>query len=117
MKKIMKDLAILGVGLSLMAMSGCQTFLEKTRNLDGEGMTVDKDGKMYIGNVSIQSVDKDAEAFLCDYDEDTALLSPSTKTHKIKITMTGAETTKQAPSVVKSICESFLKAKEAPAAE
>lgn len=86
---------------------GCAS--DGARKLSGAGMYANsKTGFVAIGKVSVVRVTDGEESVSIDYEEDTAWLSPSTKTHKIGILITGPNATEQAEAVVSSICEAFV---------
>ena len=85
-------------------LAGCAT---KTRNIDMAGMYASEAGTLAIGKIEVISVPKGEESAHIQYKEDTALLSPSTKTHAVKISITGTNAVDKVDSLVKSICEAF----------
>ena len=98
MKKLMIAFA------AAMALSGCAT---KARNVDIAGMYASQAGVVAIGKAEVNAVPEGAESVAIKYEEDTAWLSPSEKTHKIKIMMTGTNAVAAAANVVDSICRAF----------
>lgn len=85
-------------------LTGCAS---KTRNLDMAGMYASEAGTLAIGKVEVMSAPKGEESAHIRYKEDTAWLSPSTKTHEVKILITGTNAVDKVDSLVKSICEAF----------
>jgi len=83
---------------------GCAT---KTRSIDLAGMYASETGTLALGKVEVQSAPEGVESAAIRYTEDTAWLSPSTKTHSIKILLTGTNAVGSAKSIVKSICGAF----------
>ena len=90
--------------LGLCLFAGCQT---KTRNLDLAGMYASEAGTLAIGKIEVMSAPKGEESAHIRYKEDTAWLSPSTKTHEVKILITGTNAVDKVDGLVKSICEAF----------
>lgn len=100
-------LKIVCVAALVALMSGCGT--PKSRKMSGKGMyTNTKTGFITIGEFSLVSAPDGEETSSVDYEEDTAWLSPSTKTHKIEILLTGPNSVAQAASIVESICTGFV---------
>lgn len=89
-------------GLALL--TGCRT---KTRNLDLAGMYASEAGTVAIGKIELMSAPDGAESAAIRYKEDTAWLSPGTKTHEVKILLTGTNSVEKADGIVKHICEAF----------
>ncbi len=88
-------------------MTGCGT-PPKVVDAEAQGMYVNAyTESLAIGEGSITTIPSDREAFAGHYDEDTAWLSPSTKTHKFDVFIVGSNATSQAASVVKDICKAF----------
>ena len=83
---------------------GCRT---KTRNLDMAGMYASEAGTLAIGKVEVMSAPTGEESAHIRYKEDTAWLSPSTKTHEVKILITGTNAVDKVDRIVKNICEAF----------
>ena len=84
---------------------GCAT---KTRNVEIDGMfTQAEAGMLAIGSVDVMAAPVGEESAIIKYDEDTAWLSPSTKTHAIKIQLTGTNSTACVTSIVESVCRAF----------
>lgn len=103
MKKIM--FAALVAGFSV-AMTGCVG--PRVVDAEAKGMYVNAATEtLAIGEGSITTIPAEREAFAGHYDEDTAWLSPSTKTHKFDVFIVGSNATSQAASVVKNICQAF----------
>ena len=85
-------------------LTGCAS---KTRNLDMAGMYASEAGTLAIGKVEVMSAPTSEESAHIRYKEDTAWLSPSTKTHEVKILLTGTNAVEKADGIVKNICEAF----------
>lgn len=92
---------------------GCAT---KSAFVEGSGMYANaKTGIVGIGTMDIEAIPESVESAYIKYDEDTAWLSPSTKTHSVKVVLTGTNSTAKVEGVVKSICDAFKAAKETDA--
>ena len=88
------------------AMTGC--FHPAVVDGEAKGMYVNAATEtLAIGEGSVTTIPADREAFAGHYEEDTAWLSPSTKTHKFDVFIVGSNATSQAASVVKDICKAF----------
>lgn len=98
----MSKLIILTLGV--LAVSGCAT---KTRSVDMDGMYASEAGTLAIGSIEVMAAPVGEESATIKYEEDTAWLSPSTKTHEIKIMLTGTNSVGSAKSIVKDICAAF----------
>jgi hypothetical protein len=98
----MKKLIILSLGV--LAICGCAT---KTRSVDMDGMYASEAGTLAIGSIEVMAAPVGEESATIKYEEDTAWLSPSTKTHEIKIMLTGTNSVGSAKSIVKDICAAF----------
>lgn len=97
--------ARLAILLGLCLFAGCAS---KTRNLDMAGMYASEAGTLAIGKVEVMSAPINEQTAQIRYKEDTAWLSPSTKTHEVKILITGTNSTQNAAAVVKEICNAFV---------
>lgn len=94
-------------------LAGCAT---KTRSVDLDGMYVSEAGTLAIGSVEVMAAPQGEESASIRYAEDTAWLSPTTKTHAIKIMLTGTNSVMSAKRIVSDICAAFVAAKDtAPA--
>ena len=88
-------------------MTGCGT-PGKVRDIELKGMYVNGySEQLAIGMGRITSIPGEREAFAAHYREDTAWLSPSTKTHEMDLFIVGTNSTASAADVVKSICDAF----------
>lgn len=104
MKKIIiPAIAVLTVALCT---TGCAT---KARSFDAKGMYVSESGQLAVGYVHVDAIPESVDSAVVHYTEDTALLSPSTKTHDIDIILTGTNSVGSAQGIVKSICDAFVK--------
>ena len=104
---------IMMAAVAALALTGCAT---KTRSVDLDGMYVSEAGTLAIGSVEVIAAPKGEESASIRYDEDTAWLSPTTKTHAIKIMLTGTNSVMSAKRIVSDICTAFVSASEANAA-
>lgn len=105
-RETLKDVILFAFSLLVMGLviSGCAT---KTRSLDLDGMYASETGTLAIGSVEVMAAPVGEESASIRYEEDTAWLSPSTKTHDIKILLTGTNAVGSAAGIVKSICQAF----------
>ena len=88
-------------------LTGCGT-PPKVVDAEAQGMYVNAATEtMAIGSGSITTIPSDREAFAGHYEEDTAWLSPSTKTHKFDVFIVGSNSTSQASSIIKDICMAY----------
>ena len=88
-------------------MTGCGT-PGKMRDVGLKGMYVNGYSEtLAIGAGRLTSIPGEREAFAAHYREDTAWLSPSTKTHEMDLFIVGTNSTSSAADVVKSICDAF----------
>ena len=104
----MKKLIMLAALAAMSAgMTGCGT-PGKVRDIELKGMYVNGySEQLAIGMGRITSIPGEREAFAAHYREDTAWLSPSTKTHEMDLFIVGTNSTASAADVVKSICDAF----------
>ena len=86
-------------------LTGCVT---KTRSIELAGMYASEAGTLAIGQVDIVAAPQGEETATIKYEEDTAWLSPSTKTHEIKIMLTGTNSVEKSEKIVESICKAFV---------
>ena len=96
--------ARLAILLGLCLFAGCAS---KTRNLDMAGMYASDAGTLAIGKVEVMAAPQNVESAHIRYKEDTAWLSPATKTHEVKILITGTNAVDKVDGIVKNICEAF----------
>ncbi len=101
----MKKLKIMTLAACAAAMTGCAT---KSRSFDAKGMYVSESGQLAVGAIHVDAIPEGTDSAVVHYTEDTALLSPSTKTHDIDIILTGTNSVGSAKGIVKSICEAFV---------
>ena len=86
--------------------TGCST--TKSRSFDAKGMYVSETGQLAVGSVHVEAIPEGTDSAVIHYTEDTALLSPSTKTHDIDIILTGTNSVGSAEGIVESICKAFV---------
>ena len=102
-----KSLIIVAAALALVGMTGCGT-PGKLRDIELKGMYVNGySEQLAIGMGRITSIPGEREAFVAHYREDTAWLSPSTKTHELDLMLVGTNSTANAAQVIASICDAF----------
>lgn len=99
----MKKLII--IVIAALALAGCAT---KSRSFDAKGMYVSESGQLAVGYIHVDAIPEGVDSAVIHYTEDTALLSPSTKTHDIDIILTGTNSVGSASGIVKSICSAFV---------
>ena len=104
----MKKLIIIAIAtLALVGITGCST-PGKLRDIELKGMYVNGySEQLAIGMGRITSIPGEREAFVAHYREDTAWLSPSTKTHELDLMLVGTNSTANAAQVIASICDAF----------
>ncbi len=102
----MKKMLIIGAAVALCT-TGCNT-PSKLRDIELKGMYVNGySEQLAIGMGRITSIPGEREAFVAHYREDTAWLSPSTKTHELDLMIVGTNSTASADEIVKAICEAY----------
>ncbi len=104
MKDLARNCSLIAAACSLI-LSGCAT---KSRSFDAKGMYVSESGQLAVGMVHVDAIPEGTDSAVIHYTEDTALLSPTTKTHDIDIILTGSNSVGSAKGIVKSICEAFV---------
>ena len=88
-------------------LSGC-TSPKKLRDIDLKGMYVNGYSEVVaIGAGHLTSIPGEREALAAHYEEDTAWLSPSTKTHKFDIFLVGTNSVENSTEIISSICKAF----------
>ena len=88
-------------------LTGCGS-APKVRDVDVKGMYLNGYTEVLaIGRGTVTSIPSDKEALAAHYEEDTAWLSPSTKTHALDLFLVGTNTVENSKDIVKSICEAF----------
>ena len=99
------NLATLIILTVALCTTGCVT---KSRSFDAKGMYVSETGQLAVGYIHVDAIPEGTESAVVHYEEDTALLSPSTKTHAIDIILTGTNSVGSAGTIVSSICKAFV---------
>lgn len=85
---------------------GCAT---KTRNVEIDGMFVQAESAtLALGSVDVMAAPIGEESAIIKYGEDTAWLSPETKTHSIRIQLTGSNCVDKVDSIIEHICKAFI---------
>ena len=94
-------------------LTGCAT-QKKMRDIELKGMYVNGYSEVLaLGWGRLTSIPGDKEALAAHYEEDTAWLQPTVKTHKIDIFLVGTNTVASSADIIGSICKAF--AEVAPA--
>lgn len=107
MNKLNTLMIVFAMLVMAIMMTGCGTPSRLT-DAEAKGMYVNAATEtLAIGSGSITTIPSDREAFAGHYEEDTALLSPSTKTHKFDVFIVGSNSTCQAASIIKDICKAY----------
>lgn len=102
MKKLMAMAALAAI------LAGCASAAPKAKDFSLKGMYANGASEtVAIGSAKITKLPDTIESFVAHYSEDTAWLSPSTKTRFLDIYMTGTNSTQTAGQVVESICRTF----------
>ena len=103
----MNKMMMIAAACAVAMMTGCGT-PGKVRDIELKGMYVNGySEQLAIGMGRLTSIPGEREAFAAHYREDTAWLSPSTKTHEMDLFIVGTNSTGSATAVVKSICDAF----------
>ena len=103
----MKKLMMIALAACAAAMTGCNS-APKVRDVDVKGMYLNGYTEVLaIGRGTVTSIPSDKEAFAAHYEEDTAWLSPSTKTHALDLFLVGTNTVENSAQIVESICKAF----------
>lgn len=88
-------------------LSGCST-PKKVRDIELKGMYVNGYSEVVaIGSGRLTSIPGEREALAAHYEEDTAWLSPTTKTHKLDIFLVGTNAVENSKEIIASICKAF----------
>ncbi len=102
MKKLFIS-AVMGAAL----VSGCKS--DRVKSCEIDGMFIQSaSGTLAIGSIDIMASPNGQESAVIKYAEDTAWLSPSTKTHEVKILLTGTNSMLKVDAIVESICRAFV---------
>ena len=100
-------LAIIVLVMTAAFFSGCST-PKKVRDIELKGMYVNGYSEVVaIGAGRLTSIPGEREALAAHYEEDTAWLSPSTKTHKFDIFLVGTNSVENSTEIISSICKAF----------
>ena len=100
-------LAIIVLAMTAAFFSGCST-PKKVRDIELKGMYVNGYSEVVaIGAGRLTSIPGEREALAAHYEEDTAWLSPSTKTHKFDIFLVGTNSVDNSKGIIDSICKAF----------
>ena len=87
--------------------AGC-TSPKKVRDVELKGMYVHGYSEVVaLGQGRLTSIPGEREALAAHYEEDTAWLSPSTKTHKFDIFLVGTNSVENSTEIISSICKAF----------
>ena len=101
MKKLMTIAALAAI------CAGCHS-PKKVRDIELKGMYVNGYSEVVaIGQGRLTSIPGEREALAAHYEEDTAWLSPSTKTHKLDIFLVGTNSVSSSQEIIGSICKAF----------
>ncbi len=100
----MNKLMMIAIAACAAAFTGCSS-APKVRDVDVKGMYLNGYTEVLaIGRGTVTSIPSDKEALAAHYEEDTAWLSPSTKTHALDLFLVGTNTVENSKDIVKSIC-------------
>ena len=97
----MKKLLFVALAATL---AGCGS--TKSRHLDISGAYVTQSGTVAIGSVEAQSAPEGIESAMVSY-EDSAAWFSDVKEHRIRILLTGTNSTASADGIVSNICAAF----------
>ena len=101
MKKLMTIAALAAI------CAGCHS-PKKVRDIELKGMYVNGYSEVLaIGQGRLTSIPGEREALAAHYEEDTAWLSPTTKTHKFDIFLVGTNSVENSTEIIGSICKAF----------
>ena len=105
-EKKMKKLAIVAALFAAVAvLTGCAT---KARDVEVDGMYVSDTGTFAIGSVEVTAAPLGEETVFFKYWEDTAWLSPSTKTRNCRLNLSGTNTTTKIDLALKEVKEILI---------
>lgn len=100
------EAAIIVASIAAVVLTGCAS--TRSRSIELAGMYASEAGTLALGSVDIIAAPQGEETATIKYAEDTAWLSPSTKTHEIKIMLTGTNSVEKSEKIVESICNAFV---------
>ncbi|MBQ2337448.1 MAG: hypothetical protein II381_14125 [Victivallales bacterium] len=103
----MNRIMMIALAACAAAVTGCSS-APKVRDVDVKGMYLNGYTEVLaIGRGTVTSIPSDKEALAAHYEEDTAWLSPSTKTHALDLFLVGTNTVSSSEKIVESICKAF----------
>lgn len=103
----MKKLMMIAAVCAATIMTGCGT-PAKMRDVEVKGMYVNGYSEVLaIGAGRVTSIPGEREAMAAHYREDTAWLSPSTKTHELDLFLVGTNSVENAEKIIEHICSAF----------
>ena len=103
----MKRLLAVALGAAF-ALSGCTSLDKlKVRSIELDGMYASDTGQVAIGSVDWTTSPENCETAILKLKEDTAWLSPGTKTYDVRVFLTGTNSVSHVEKVVESICRVF----------
>ena len=92
--------------VALGILTGCAT---KTRNVEIDGMFVQAESAtLALGSVDVMAAPVGEESAIIKYGEDSAWLHPETKTHSIRIQLTGTNCVEKVDKIIEHICRAFI---------
>lgn len=99
------DLFLFAAGVAVLAIcTGCAT---KTHHVDLAGMYANQTGTLAVGSIEIQSAPDGTESAMVSYEDDTSWFSDA-KAHRIRVLLTGTNSTASAEGIVSNICNAFI---------
>ena len=108
MRNAAAQIAFFAAAAAVAALVGCAG-IPKAKDVSLGGMYANAATEtVAIGKAKITTLPESIESFVAHYSEDTAWLSPSTKTRFLDVYMTGTNCTAGASQVVESICKAFV---------
>ena len=111
MKNTAAQIAFFACAAAVAALCGCAG-IPKAKDVSLGGMYANAATEtVAIGKAKITTLPESIESFVAHYSEDTAWLSPTTKTRFLDIYMTGTNSTSAASNVVDTICRAFVEMK------
>ena len=102
----MKKMMMMFAASAAILATGCTS--DKVRDVGVKGMYVNGYTEtLAIGAGRVTSIPAEREALAAHYREDTAWLSPSTKTHELDLFLVGSNTVENSDKIVDHICSAF----------
>lgn len=90
---------------ALVAAIGGGCISAKSRQISAAGMYTDaKSGALVIGTADVRAVMPGESALMATYSEDTAWLSPATKTHSFEVVICGTNAPPHYEAVIARLC-------------